>query len=124
MTTHVNISDAERSVIEVLWANGALTAEQVARELASSNAWSFATIKTLLGRLLKKGAITAVADGRRFIYSAKLQKADYVAVESERFVDRLFAGRVAPLVSHFSDAKRLSKQDIRELRELLDKLPR
>lgn len=123
MTTHVNISDAERIVIEALWANGSMTADQVAKKLSSENEWSFATVKTLLGRLLKKKAITATPEGRRFIYKAKLSRQDYVATQSERFIERFFDGRVAPLVSHFSEAKGLSKKDIKALRELLDKLP-
>ncbi len=123
MTTYVNISDAERIVIETLWAYGPMTADQVAKVLSSKNEWSFATVKTLLGRLLKKQAITAKPEGRRFIYEAKLSRDDYVGTESERLVERFFDGRIAPLVSHFSQAKGLSKKDIKELRELLDKLP-
>jgi len=123
MTTSVNISDAERIVIESLWVNGSMTADQVAKELSPNNDWSFATIKTLLGRLLKKKAITARPEGRRFIYAAKLSRDDYVAAESQHFVEKLFDGRVAPLVSHFSQAKGLTKEDIAELRALLDKLP-
>ena len=123
MTTHVNISGAEHSVIEVLWVNGSMTAEQVAKDLSKSNEWSFATVKTLLSRLLKKKAITAVPEGRRFIYKAQLSREDYLSVESKRFVERLFDGRVAPLVSYFSEAHCLSKEDVDELRDLLDKLP-
>lgn len=123
MTTGVNISDAERTVIETLWAQGPMTADQVAQELSSANQWGFATVKTLLGRLLKKKAISAKPEGRRFIYTAELSRDDYLGAESERFVKRLFNGRIAPLVSHFSEAKGLSKKDIAELRELLDKLP-
>ncbi|NKB97375.1 MAG: BlaI/MecI/CopY family transcriptional regulator [Pseudomonadales bacterium] len=122
MTTDVNISDAERIVIETLWRNGALTADQVAKELSPQNDWSFATVKTLLGRLLKKKAISATTEGRRFIYQATLSREEYIGSESKQLIDKLFDGRIAPLVSHFSQTKGLSKQDIDELRALLKRL--
>lgn len=123
MITDVNISDAERIVIEALWAKGPLTADQVASQVMQSNDWSFATVKTLLGRLLRKKAISATPEGRRFIYAARLSREAYVGAQSERLVQKLFGGRVAPLVNHFSETTGLSKKDIQELRDLLDKLP-
>ncbi|NOX50557.1 MAG: CopY family transcriptional repressor [Gammaproteobacteria bacterium] len=122
MITDVNISDAERVVIETLWSLGPMTALEVAKELASENDWSIATVKTLLGRLLKKKAIAAKPQGRRFIYEAKMSRDEYVGAQSERLVDKLFGGRIAPLVSHFAETKGLTAKDVEELRQLLDRL--
>lgn len=108
--------------MEVLWAAHPLTAEQVLSKLAGQASWQPATVKTLLNRLLKKGAIAAEAEGRRFFYRPLLTRQDYIASESGSLLDRLFGGKVAPLVSHFAEQRKLSKRDVKELRRLLDEL--
>jgi predicted transcriptional regulator len=122
MPTLPSISDAEARVMEVLWAAHPLTAEQVLSKLAGQASWQPATVKTLLNRLLKKGAIAAEAEGRRFFYRPLLTRQDYIASESGSLLDRLFGGKVAPLVSHFAEQRKLSKRDVKELRRLLDEL--
>jgi BlaI family penicillinase repressor len=72
--------------------------------------------------LLKKGAISAQKDNRRYLYSPLLQREQWLAAESKGFLDRLFDGRVAPLVSHFSQQKKLSKRDMADLRRLIEEL--
>jgi len=84
--------------------------------------WQEATIKTLLNRLLNKGAITATREGRRYLYAPVLKREDWVLEESQSLLERLFDGRVAPLVAHFSQHRKLTKKDIAELRKLLEKL--
>ena len=116
------ISDAESTVMEVLWQQSPLTAEQVVSALAEQQDWREATIKTLLNRLLKKGAVIAEAEGRRYHYSPAVAREDYVSAQSESLIERLFNGRVAPLVAHFSEQQKLSKADIAELRALLKEL--
>ena len=90
--------------------------------LAPRQDWQEATVKTLLNRLLKKGAIRAEKDGRRFLYSPAIEREAWVLDESQGLLERLFGGRVAPLVAHFSAQRRLSRKDIAELRRLLEEL--
>lgn len=117
------ISDAESVVMDVLWrASAPMSAEEVVAALADTTDWQEPTIKTLLNRLLGKRAITAVREGKRYLYSAKLKREDYVHIESKSLLDRLFGGRVAPLVAHFSEAGKLSKKDLVELKRLIEGL--
>ena len=116
------ISEAEAMVMEVLWRASPRSAEEVIAALADANGWAEATVKTLLNRLLNKGAIEAEKDGRRYLYSPLLQRADWLLQESRGLLDRLFDGRVAPLVAHFSAQRKLSRKDIAELRKLLEDL--
>jgi predicted transcriptional regulator len=119
----ITISDAESQVMEVLWgAPAPLPAEQVVAALSDTQRWQAVTVKTLLNRLLKKGAIAAQKDGRRFLYHAVLQRDEWVAQESEGLLQRLFGGRIAPLVAHFGSQRKLSAADIQELRKLIDEL--
>ncbi len=118
----MQISEAESVVMDVLWRRHPLGAEDVVAELADSRHWQEATIKTLLNRLLNKGAIAAERDGRRYLYSPLLKREAWVLEESRGLLDRLFDGRVAPLVAHFSEQRKLSRKDIAELRKLLEEL--
>jgi predicted transcriptional regulator len=118
----VQISEAESIVMDVLWQRHPLAAEEVVAALGDAQQWQEATIKTLLNRLLKKGAITAEKDGRRYLYAPVLRREDWVLGESESLLDRLFGGRVAPLVAHFSEHRKLSRKDIAELRKLLEEI--
>jgi predicted transcriptional regulator len=118
----MRISEAESVVMEVLWNRQPLSAEEVVEALGDAQQWQVPTIKTLLNRLLKKGAISAEKEGRRYLYSPVLERKDWVQDESQSLLQRLFDGRVAPLVAHFSQQRKLSDKDIRELRKLLEDL--
>ncbi|TWI07956.1 BlaI/MecI/CopY family transcriptional regulator [Aerolutibacter ruishenii] len=118
----MQISEAESIVMDVLWRRHPLAADGVVAALGDARQWQEATIKTLLNRLLKKGAITAEKDGRRYLYAPVLRREDWVLDESESLLDRLFGGRVAPLVAHFSQHRKLSRKDIAELRKLLEEI--
>jgi BlaI family penicillinase repressor len=118
----MQISEAESVVMDVLWERSPRFAEEVVAELAQSRQWQEATIKTLLNRLLNKGAIRAEKDGRRYRYHAVLERGAWVHSQSRTLVDRLFDGRIAPMVAHFSQKQALGKQDIAELRRLLEEL--
>ncbi|GGJ98998.1 BlaI/MecI/CopY family transcriptional regulator [Luteimonas terricola] len=116
------ISDSEAVVMEVLWNEQPLAAEDVVARLSGQADWAEPTIKTLLNRLLKKGAVRADRDGRRYLYSPVLAREAWVASQSESVLDRLFGGRVAPLVAHFSERGKLSQADIDALRRLIEEL--
>jgi predicted transcriptional regulator len=81
-----------------------------------------ATIKTMLGRLLAKGVLTHEEDGRRYLYRPAVSREDYAAQESTRLIDRLFGGKVTPLVAHLAQRDRLSPRDIAEIEALLKAL--
>lgn len=118
----MQISEAESVVMDILWTRSPLAADEVAAALAERRDWQEATIKTLLNRLLNKGAVEAVRDGRRYLYSPKIRREDWVLEESRGLLERLFDGRVAPLVAHFSAHRKLSRKDIADLRKLLEEI--
>jgi BlaI family transcriptional regulator, penicillinase repressor len=118
----MRISAAEMVIMEALWRREPLTAEEIAGEVAEANRWSEGTVKTLINRLFQKEAIAAARDGRRYLYRPLVSHADYVQIESQGLLDRLFEGRVAPLVSHFSQRQGLSAEDIAELKRLIQEL--
>lgn len=122
MKQEISISEAESAVMEILWNRHPLTAEDIIAALKHNQNWQEATIKTLLNRLLKKCAIAAQPEGRRYLYSPLLQREDWLHSQSTGLLNRLFDGRVAPLVAHFSRHRKLSKKDIAELKRLIQEM--
>lgn len=116
----VAISEAESRVMEVLWQQSPQTSEEIIALLTEPTGWHEKTIRTLLNRLLGKGAISAQKDGRRYLYSAQLQREDWQHQESRSLLDRVFGGKVAPLLAHFSQHEKLTAKDVAELRKLID----
>ena len=116
------ISEAEHAVMEALWERSPQTAVEVCDAVCGQRGWTMPTVKTLLSRLVAKGAVGTEPDGRRFLYSPLLERADYVGGESRRLVDRLFGGRAAPLFAHLAETEALSDDDIAEIERLLGEL--
>jgi predicted transcriptional regulator len=117
------ISEAELQVMEVLWAaSGPLTATDVADQIDAERGWSLATVKTMLSRLAAKGALSHSEEGRRYLYSPAIERDSYVSGESRRFVDRLFGGRLSPLVARLAEEDALDKDDIAAIEAILKEL--
>ena len=117
------ISDAELDLMEVLWAaRDPLTSAEIVERLESQRDWSAATVKTMLSRLAAKGVITHREDGRRFLYSPAIERDAYVGRESRRFVERLFGGRLSPLVARLAEEDALDDEDIAAIEALLKEL--
>jgi predicted transcriptional regulator len=118
------ISEAEHAVMEALWDESPLAASDVCDRVCERREWSIPTVKTLLSRLVAKGAVATEPDGRRFLYTPLIERADYVGSESRRLVDRLFGGRAAPLFAHLAEAEALTDEDLAEIEALLKELRR
>jgi BlaI family transcriptional regulator, penicillinase repressor len=116
------IPEGELAVMEVLWEESPLTAQEVTDRVDPARGWQANTVKTMLSRLAGKGVLAYEEDGRRFRYRPTLSREAYTAGETRRFADRLFGGRAAPLVAHLAQGDGLSADDIAELEALLKEL--
>ena len=101
----------------VLWESSPLTGSEVAERVGGHPK----TVKTLLGRLVKKGVLRYREEGNRYLYRPVFPRERYVAEESRSFVDRVFGGEATPALLHFVEAAELTEDDIRELREILER---
>ena len=115
------ISDAEWEVMSVLWKQAPRTATEVAEEVGDRMKWHPKTVKTLLARLVKKGALRYREEGNRYLYTPAFARDRYVAAESRSFIDRVFGGETTPALVHFVETMELSDDDLRELRAILDR---
>jgi BlaI family transcriptional regulator, penicillinase repressor len=116
------ISPAELKVLIILWENSPLSASQIIEELEEVESWHNRTIKSLINRLLKKKAIGHKQDGNRYLYYPLLKKNEYLKTTSHGFIRRLFGGRISPLVAHFVKHEKISKEDMQELKNILEEL--
>jgi BlaI family penicillinase repressor len=117
------ITDAELDVMEALWgADEPLTAADIADRIDPERSWTLATVKTMLSRLAAKGALSYRVEGRRFLYSPAIGRDSYVGSESRRFVDKLFGGRLSPLVARLAEEDSLDDEDIAAIEAILKEL--
>ena len=116
------ISDAEQQLLELLWEDSPLGASDIAGRLSAERGWSLNTVKTMLSRLVAKGVLATEADGRRFLYRPLVARETVASRQASRLVDRLFGGRVSPLVAQLAEERALTKEDLDELEALVRSL--
>lgn len=106
--------------MEVVWAGPPVTAQQVVSEVGEAEGWKPQTVKTLLARLVKKGALRAEAEANRYLYHPVVSRAEAVAVETDTFLDRISRGSLTPMLVHLAQSRRpLDEAEIEALRKLL-----
>lgn len=113
------ISNAEFEVLDVLWDDHPATSNDVVVRLNDKKDWHEKTVKTLLGRLVKKGVLGFEKQQRQYLYYPLIAREDYTKKETTNFVSRLFKGKIAPMVAGFANQNALSKQDVSELKALI-----
>ena len=113
------ISEAEHQVMKIIWKDNPIMASEIINVLTKTTDWKPKTIKTLINRLLKKGAIGFEKSGREYNYYPLIEEADFVKTESRMFVKRLFGGSMKPLLVSMVENEDLTLEDIDELRKYI-----
>jgi len=115
------ISESEWLVMKAIWNENPITSKRVVEALSGSTAWKPKTIKTLLNRLVKKGAVGYKSKGREYHYYPLIEEAVFVKAESRSFLKRVFGGAVKPMLATMVESEDLSPEDVEELKGILDK---
>lgn len=115
------IADSEWEVMKVLWKKAPRTAREIIDALEPVKEWKPKTVKTLLNRLVTKGALDYTQDGKNYIYSPAVARKDCVRNETRSFLDRVYDGSPTPMIAAFIQDEKLSPEEIRELRKILDR---
>ena len=119
MKKSIRITKAEWEVMTVVWEQAPVPASTVAEVLEDKRQWSLTTVRTLLRRLVNKGALEQSQEGKRYLYHSRVSMAECVRRESESFLERVL-GRTPPAtVLQLVKTADLSKEDIEELRGIL-----
>ena len=121
MNTSIRITEAEWEVMAVVWERTPVAASTVFEVLESRKQWTLATVRTLLRRLVNKGALQQGADGKRYIYTPLITKAECARRESDSFLDRVLGRAPSEVNLHLVKRADLSAEDIQELRRILNR---
>lgn len=114
------ITNTEFEVLNALWDKNPATANELIEQLNKKKPWHEKTVKTLLSRLVKKQAIGFEKQQRSYSYYPLIEREDYTQTESQSLIERLFSGQLSPLVAGFAKEKQLQKEDINELKAIIE----
>jgi BlaI family penicillinase repressor len=118
------ISDTEWEIMRIVWAHHPLTAAEIIARLSAADAsWHPKTVRTLLTRLVAKRALDYEEQGRTYVYEPRVTEVECVAAASVSFVDRVFGGALKPMLAHFIERRHFTREELGELRALLDERP-
>lgn len=115
------ITDAEWIVMRAIWDRGPLTTNEVVAALENSTHWKPKTIQTLLTRLARKGALAHEKKGREYLFRPLVKAEDCEHALTRSFLSRFFGGELAPFLSRFVERERLTAEEIRDLKRILDR---
>ena len=116
------ISGAEHEIMEVLWRESPLTAAEVAERAPAIAAGASAPSRPCSPACSPRARSAMKSRAARYLYRPAIAREDYVAGESRRLLDRLFGGRVSPLVAHLAERDDLTAEDVAEIEALLKAL--
>ncbi len=122
MTTRPALSKGEMDVARVLWELGPASVREIHESLQLQRTIELTTVQTYLRRLEQKGYASSRLQGRARIYSAKARPRTVIRQTVDELVERLFGGETMPLVRHLIEERGIERQDLDELRELIDRL--
>jgi len=113
------IAESEWRVMQVLWSNGSQTANDVVNALSGEVKWKPRTVKTLISRLVKKGAVKVTEEGYRYRYSAAVDESECVHSETKSFVRRVYQGAMKPALAAFIEDADLTDKEIEDIQKIL-----
>jgi BlaI family penicillinase repressor len=115
------IAESEWRIMKILWKESPLTASEIIHRLKETIHWNPKTVKTLLNRLVTKGALSFNKEGRIYHYSPAVSESECAQVESRSFLNRVYDGALKPMLAAFIEDQELSPIEIEELKQILDK---
>ena len=119
MKSAPRISEAEWEVMKVVWKQPPCLAQDIILALSVSSKWSPATIKTLLNRLISKGALHFEKNGKSYLYSPAYTEDEFRAAEADSFLLRIFDGALSPMITHFVHSRQLTQKELESLGKIL-----
>jgi len=115
------ISETEWEIMRIVWKRQPVTSADVIVELQKADpSWRAVTAKTLLNRLVRKGALGFESLGRIYHYSAKVAESECVAAATRSFLDRVLGGSLTGMMAHYVEHRKLSRAQMNELRRILE----
>ena len=121
MSAKPKISNAEWTVMNVLWDKSPATANQIIDALGPGANWKPKTVRTLINRLVAKGAVAFEKVGRQYNYRPLLSRDECIQDETTSFIARTGAEALKPMLAAFIEEQNLGLDEIEELKQILDR---
>lgn len=112
--------DSERKVMEVIWEEGDMTAKEISLILNEKIGWNKNTTYTVIKKCIQKGLIERLEPG--FLCRARITKEQAIENDTDEFVNRVFGGSVPLLFSALLQQKKMSKEEIKKLKQMIDEM--
>ncbi|MCC6144157.1 MAG: BlaI/MecI/CopY family transcriptional regulator [Candidatus Hydrogenedentes bacterium] len=116
------ISELEWEILKALWDNGPMAARDIYALVGDANHWAYKTLKTMLARLVKKGALDYQQVGNSYLYRPVFTREELTLTEARSFIGRVFDGALQPFVAHF--AGQISDEELQVLQQELKRIQR
>ena len=115
MSDKYEITDGELEIMQVLWNKGELTLTEIVSELDKTKKRNKNTVKTLLYRLVDKGAVKSKkSSGFGFLYNTTISEKKYLSKANTSFLEKLYKGNVEKLLLNFVEDKTVSKEELQK----------
>jgi BlaI family penicillinase repressor len=114
------LSEGEWKIMNILWKDGPSSLMELVRKLESETSWSKSTVFVMMKRLVSKEAVKVDTEGKLQRYEPLIERTDAEARETGSFLSKVYHGSVRMMMSSLAEQKSLSKEDIAELRHILD----
>jgi BlaI family transcriptional regulator, penicillinase repressor len=118
MEKEISLSDAELTIMEILWNGGSQKARDIAALANNKTGWEKNTVYTMLKRLIDKGAVER--NEPDFVCTANVKKNDICRQQTKNLLDKLYAGSAKMFLRAFIHEQNLSEQDLDELKRIID----
>ncbi len=120
MKKKIVLQSSEWIIMEKLWEDNPRTIMQLYHVLKEEPGWSKSTVNTLLGRMVKKEIISYKEGLKAKQYYPNINRDDAAVAETESLIDRVYQGSVSMMLSTLVRSRHLSKNDIKELYQILE----
>ena len=115
------LPDSELELMQIIWQQEPPVSRlEIEQRVCAHHALAPTTILTLLTRLCEKGFLSVEKQGRTNLYRPLIAQRDYLAAESRNLLEKLYGGSIKTFANALCDSG-LSKDDLAQLRELLER---
>jgi len=115
------ITESEFEVMEAVWEKSPITGNEIIKFLSQRTDWKPNTVRTLISRLVMKGALQSVKAGKEYCYSPLKTKKECLKEVGGSFLKRFFDGALFPMLTHFINEEKLTDRELGELKKILEK---
>jgi predicted transcriptional regulator len=117
----MNLGRVQLQIMQVLWDKQQATAREITDAINALEPIAHSTVQTMLRVLEEKQAVQHKAEGRTFVFYPLVPETDFKQSATQNLVERVFGGSVSNLLAHLLDCRKVTKQEIDEIRKMINR---